>query len=159
MQFFQFPDKDISVRDGELRFAKFADGVEHIERPAALFDSDFFEGFDAPEFCSDLAFRAAWFSLTTAIRASMGIRCSAMLQPIQPARRAVTASGFRLMMADGGNANVGMISRFLWHYPNNHKRNGRNASSVSDDIVKLAFVVKGVGLIICRLTRHLFSQQ
>jgi len=56
MQFFQFPDKDISVRDGELRFAKFADGVEHIERPAALFDSDFFEGFDAPEFCSDPRF-------------------------------------------------------------------------------------------------------
>jgi len=39
------------------------------------------------------------FSVTTAIRASAGMRFKAKLQPIQPARRAVMESGFRLRYA------------------------------------------------------------
>jgi hypothetical protein len=51
--------------------------------------------------------------VTTAMRASAGTRFNAMLHPTQPARRAVGASGFRLMMADGRNAKLG-TSRRLW---------------------------------------------
>jgi hypothetical protein len=36
--------------------------------------------------------------VTTAMRASVGIRVNAMLQPTHPARRAVDESGLRLMM-------------------------------------------------------------
>jgi len=54
-----------------------------------------------------------WLSVTTGRRASAGTRFKAMLQPTQPARRAVGARGFppspqasarqvRLMMAEGG---------------------------------------------------------
>lgn len=45
------------------------------------------------------------------IRASGGIRFRAMLQPTQPARRAVSDNGGRLMMALGGNAKWGTSSR------------------------------------------------
>jgi hypothetical protein len=41
------------------------------------------------------------------------MRFKAKLQPIQPARRAVTESGFRLMMADGGKAKCGTSTKFL----------------------------------------------
>jgi len=41
-------------------------------------------------------------SVTMVMRASIGIRLNAMLQPTQPARRAVDESGARLMMAEGG---------------------------------------------------------
>jgi len=43
-------------------------------------------------------------SVTTGIRASVGIRFRAKLQPTQPARRAVGDNGGRLMMAEGGKA-------------------------------------------------------
>jgi hypothetical protein len=49
--------------------------------------------------------------VTTAIRASTGIRFNAILQPTQPARRAVAARGLRLMMADGGNAKLGTSNK------------------------------------------------
>jgi hypothetical protein len=51
--------------------------------------------------------------VTMAIRASTGMRLSAMLQPTQPARRAVAESGLRLMMAEGGNAKLGTSRRFF----------------------------------------------
>jgi len=51
--------------------------------------------------------------VTMAIRASTGTRFNAMLQPIQPARRAVDESGLRLMMAEGGNAKLGTSRRFF----------------------------------------------
>ena len=44
--------------------------------------------------------------VTTAMRASAGTRFNAMLQPTHPALRAVGASGFRLMMAEGGKAKL-----------------------------------------------------
>jgi hypothetical protein len=49
--------------------------------------------------------------VTTAIRASAGIRFKAKLQPIHPARLAVGESGFRLMMAEGGKAKCGIRLR------------------------------------------------
>jgi len=50
-------------------------------------------------------------SLTTGILALPGIRFRAKLQPTQPARRAVAASGGRLMTADSENMNDGIRSR------------------------------------------------
>ena len=41
------------------------------------------------------------------------MRCSAMLHPTQPARRAVAASGVRFTMADAGNAKLGISNRFF----------------------------------------------
>jgi hypothetical protein len=64
--------------------------------------------------CSRTSFSGeTLLSVTTEIRASTGTRFRAMLQPIQPARRAVGASGLRLMMAEGGKAKLGTSRRFL----------------------------------------------
>jgi len=49
------------------------------------------------------------------MRASAGTRFKAMLHPTQPARRAVGASGGRLMMAEGGKAKLG-TSRLMTDY-------------------------------------------
>ena len=48
---------------------------------------------------------------TRKIRASAGTRFRAILQPTQPARRAVAVSGGRLMTADSENMNDGIRSR------------------------------------------------
>jgi|SRR5579862_1832926 len=50
---------------------------------------------------------------TIEMRASGGMRLKAMLQPIQPARRAVSFNGGRLMMALGGKAKCGISNRFF----------------------------------------------
>ena len=44
------------------------------------------------------------WSRMTLMRASMGMRSSAKLQPTQPWRRAVADNGLCLMMAEGGKA-------------------------------------------------------
>ena len=49
MQLFQLAGKDVGVCGRERRFAEAADGVEHVQRPAALGDGNLRQRFDATE--------------------------------------------------------------------------------------------------------------
>lgn len=42
MKLFQFTLEGVGVGGGEVRFAEAADGVQHVQRPAAFSDADFF---------------------------------------------------------------------------------------------------------------------
>jgi hypothetical protein len=68
-----------------------------------LLHGKLFQQFDALESFPHFL-RRDTIVVTSQMRASTGMRFKAKLQPIQPARRAVTDSGFRLIMADGGKA-------------------------------------------------------
>ena len=53
MELFQLTSEGVSVSRGKLRFAEAADGVQHVQRPAAFFDADFFQRFHPLEFFAD----------------------------------------------------------------------------------------------------------
>ena len=53
MQLFKLPLEDISVCCGELGFLEAADGVQHVQCPAALGDGNIFQRFDALESRTD----------------------------------------------------------------------------------------------------------
>lgn len=54
VEFFEGGGEVVGIGGGELGFAEAAEGGEDVEGPAALFDGDFLEGFDAAELRADL---------------------------------------------------------------------------------------------------------
>ena len=113
MQLFQFAGEGVGVGGGELGFAETPDGIENIQRPAALGDGNFFQRLNPPEFSRTSLSGDTLLSVTTEMRASAGTRFNAMLQPTHPALRAVAASGLRLMMAEGEHTRLACGSRRL----------------------------------------------
>ncbi len=53
MQLLQFAGEGVGIGGRERRFAEAADGVEHVQRPAAFFGFDLAERFDATELRAD----------------------------------------------------------------------------------------------------------
>jgi len=53
----QFAGEGVGVGGRERRFAEAADGVEHVQRPAALGDGNFIQRFDATELRADFGCR------------------------------------------------------------------------------------------------------
>ena len=57
VQLFQLAGEGVGVGGRELGFAEAADGVEHVQRPAALGDGNVFQRFDATELRADFLHR------------------------------------------------------------------------------------------------------
>ena len=57
MQLLKFPLEDVGVRSRELGFTEAADGVEHVQCPAALGDGNVLQRFDATELYPDFGCR------------------------------------------------------------------------------------------------------
>ena len=57
VQLLQFAGEGVGVGGRELSFSESADGVEHVQRPAALGDGNFIQRFDATELRADFGCR------------------------------------------------------------------------------------------------------
>jgi hypothetical protein len=101
MQLLEVPDVLVHVGSLELLLAERLHDPQHVQLRSLTLSS--FSRRNRANCCRTLAGVTAAPSITTPIFASFGMFRSTMLQPTQPARRAVAASGFRFSTADAVN--------------------------------------------------------